>query len=63
MVYVFKFADLLHVSKVRKILYGVIGSIPPFRGGGIGSVSIKESKISYIVIGESYFNLKFMFWL
>ena len=45
----------------RKILYGVTGSIPLMERGGIGSVPIGESKISYIVIGESYFKFKFMF--
>ena len=46
----------------RKILYGVMASIPKQRLRGIGSNPIRESnEISYIVIGESYFNLKFMF--
>ena len=35
--------------------------MPLGKRGGIGSNPIGESKISYIVIGESYFNLKFMF--
>ena len=57
------FADFNHDLNVRKILYGVTGSMPLGKRGGIGSNPIGESKISYIVIGESYFNLNSCFWL